>query len=128
MISPPPVFYSLKRSKKPSDVNTYFCFHLIGDDQLSSHSEMAFTTKDQDNDESGSNCASSEIGGWWYKNCGHVNLNGGGTTSLYWGSGNNLIYSEMKIRLFQGKRTPINSVTNVAVCCVGNVEVQIEIY
>ena len=105
-------------------MNTYFCFHLIGDDQLSSHSQLAFTTKDQDNDESGSNCASSEIGGWWYNNCGQVNLNGHypggtGTTSLYWGPGNNLIYSEMKLRLFHGKRT-INSATNVAVRCAGS--------
>ena len=52
---------------------------------------MQFTTIDVDNDlKSGRNCASSvKFGGWWYKACADVNLNGryGNVTSkgaIYW--------------------------------------------
>ena len=37
---------------------------------------MAFTTYDQDHDEQSVNCAADRGGGWWWKNCGHANLNG----------------------------------------------------
>ena len=38
---------------------------------------MMFSTRDQDNDESYSNCASDYFsGGWWYKMCTSINLNG----------------------------------------------------
>ena len=36
---------------------------------------MKFSTKDNDNDLYGGNCASSR-GAWWYKNCYECNLNG----------------------------------------------------
>ena len=36
---------------------------------------MKFSTKDQDNDESG-NCAEQYQGAWWYKSCYVSNLNG----------------------------------------------------
>lgn len=45
-------------------------------DNLAYHNGMSFSTVDQDNDESATNCASKNRGGWWYKNCGHSNLNG----------------------------------------------------
>ncbi|XP_071128201.1 uncharacterized protein [Mytilus edulis] len=37
---------------------------------------MKFTTKDQDNDRSSSNCASTLKGGWWFSACEYCALNG----------------------------------------------------
>ena len=39
---------------------------------------MMFTTRDRDNDVfDGANCASDYFsGGWWYRNCGLLSLNG----------------------------------------------------
>ena len=34
-----------------------------------------FTTYDNDNDNSGGNCATRDNGGWWYKSCWNINLN-----------------------------------------------------
>ena len=35
-----------------------------------------FSTKDMDNDNSGSDCANTNGGAWWYDSCGDANLNG----------------------------------------------------
>lgn len=51
-----------------------------------------FSTKDQDNDYHGENCNDKyRHGGWWYNNCGSVNLNGPyrkglvkNTTAMFW--------------------------------------------
>jgi len=54
------------------------------------HNGMKFTTIDVDNDLRSRNCAASEkYGGWWYKKCADVNLNGlyGNVSSkgaIYW--------------------------------------------
>ena len=50
------------------------------------HNGMQFSTIDVDNDvKSGENCAADvKFGGWWYKACANVNLNGpyGTVTSI----------------------------------------------
>ena len=48
------------------------------DSFTSDNNGMMFTTRDRDNDIwDGINCASEYCrGGWWYNQCGHINLNG----------------------------------------------------
>ena len=68
-------------------------------DKLTYHNEMAFTTKDRDNDEQKSyNCAVSYRGAWWFKSCRHSTLNGNyGDGSCYqWNW--SLLGSEMKLK------------------------------
>ena len=48
-----------------------------GDDLIATHNAMKFTTRDQDNDEVGSeNCAIIYKRAWWYKDYHSSNLNG----------------------------------------------------
>ncbi|XP_066896467.1 ficolin-1 isoform X6 [Kogia breviceps] len=80
-------------------------------DSLSPQNDQFFSTKDQDNDQSSSNCAVQYQGAWWYKSCHSSNLNGrylGGPHTSYangvtWRSwrGYNYSYkaSTMKVRL-----------------------------
>ncbi|XP_028411095.1 ficolin-2-like [Dendronephthya gigantea] len=44
-------------------------------DSLKKHNDMAFSTKDSDND-FGNNCAVEFKGAWWYRYCHDSNLNG----------------------------------------------------
>ena len=74
------------------------------------HSEMQFSTKDQDNDLRSDSCAETFKGAWWYKTCHESNLNGqylGGPHKTYadginWGKFRGYYYSlkrsEMKLR------------------------------
>ena len=45
-------------------------------DSLAAHNNMAFTTKDRDNDSWGGKCAVEYTGAWWYKHCHSSNLSG----------------------------------------------------
>ena len=79
-------------------------------DSLNYHNGRPFSTKDRDNDSaSGSNCAQTSKGAWWYGACLHSNLNGihydsaksdsTGVTWYYWKNKHeSLKKSEMKIR------------------------------
>ncbi|CAG2197144.1 unnamed protein product [Mytilus edulis] len=49
----------------------------ISDYLTGAHNTNMFSTKDQDNDNYGNNCAETHSkGGWWYGSCLNVNLNG----------------------------------------------------
>ena len=94
-------------------------YYVSGDagDSLSNHNHMmfstgkTFSTKDRDNDLSGSSCAQSHKGAWWYQNCHDSNLNGlylrgkhtshaDGVNWKHWRDHNySLQKTEMKIRL-----------------------------
>ena len=50
---------------------------VFAGDSMSIHNGMKFTTIDKDNDEYvEGNCAQTHYGGWWYRSCHPVNLNG----------------------------------------------------
>ena len=83
-----------------------------GKDGMAYHNGMQFSTYDQDNDKYSISCAYALQGGWWYKNCFRLNLNGPhntpswagvdkGGAKLYWydgPAGGVLSSVEMKIR------------------------------
>lgn len=63
---------------KSVTINYIKSWFILADFLTSGHNTFMFTTKDQDNDIHGRNCAVYEggNGGWWYSNCLNVNLNG----------------------------------------------------
>ena len=81
-----------------------------GDSLVSEHNNMAFSTKDRDNDRlSGSSCAVTWTGAWWYNDCHYSNLNGkylgnvkGNAKGVDWyhfkGRYLSLYFTEMKLR------------------------------
>ncbi|KAL5013008.1 hypothetical protein ScPMuIL_011559 [Solemya velum] len=50
-------------------------------DSLRYSNNWPFTTQDRDHDGYSGNCAVSEKGAWWYRNCSYSNLNGSTTTT-----------------------------------------------
>lgn len=83
----------------------------VGDGLTSYHHGIPFTNYDRDNDlRDDLNCAHYYRGGWWYKGCHAVNLNGKwgerNTLGLRWYGGINMgnqtifaTYTEMKVRI-----------------------------
>ena len=80
-----------------------------GDSMEERQNNMAFSTKDRDNDGAGSaNCAALFTGAWWYNNCLYSNLNGkylgdktGGAKGVVWHGFRqwlSLKFTEMKLR------------------------------
>ena len=66
----------------------WFVFHPLNG--------MKFSTPDNDNDgNSGGNCANYHKSGWWFNNCRHININ---IQPPYMYVAGNLIFTEMKIR------------------------------
>ena len=83
-----------------------FCLGTAGD-SLTYHSGHSFSTKDQDNDNSGTNCAVRHKGAWWYDSCYNCNLNSiyyhgqyTGTDGIKWNEwkDDSAKRAEMKIR------------------------------
>jgi len=78
-------------------------------DSLAYHNNMAFSTKDRDNDRwSGNNCAVQYTGAWWSNDCHYSNLNGKylgdasssqGVSWYYWKNDYvSFKFTEMKLR------------------------------
>ena len=71
------------------------------------HNGQKFSTKDNDNDSYGRNCATEYKGGWWYNRCHRANLNGlylNGTDAQYavgmvWKTWKGYQYSFMKTKM-----------------------------
>ena len=80
-------------------------------DSLAEHNNMAFSTKDRDNDRyPQANCAVLHTGAWWYHDCYHSNLNGKyrndqrekGLDWYHFRGWISLKFSEMKMRPLSG--------------------------
>ena len=59
-------------------------FHGNVSDSLSYSNDMGFSTADNDNDASSTNCGYFYEAGWWYKHCQMCNLNGRYDIGFLW--------------------------------------------
>ncbi|XP_033732796.1 protein scabrous-like [Pecten maximus] len=59
-------------------------YHGNATDSLEYSDEMGFSSPDQDNDGSSTNCAMYYTAGWWYKHCHYSNLNGRYQLGMVW--------------------------------------------
>jgi hypothetical protein len=66
------------------------------------HGMMAFSTYDQDNDPSASNCSSTYSVGWWHRDCYYLSIAGSASGQVYWsnasGSAEYVTWIEMWVR------------------------------
>jgi len=95
-----------EQAQYPLEVGSY---SGTAGDSLAYHNNMAFSTKDKDNDRWGGHCAANyNTGAWWYKSCHHSNLNGKylgdkddrrGAMWYAFRSNLSLKFTEMKLRL-----------------------------
>uniref|UniRef100_A0A3B3VKH1 Fibrinogen C-terminal domain-containing protein n=1 Tax=Poecilia latipinna TaxID=48699 RepID=A0A3B3VKH1_9TELE len=76
-------------------------------DSMKYHNGRPFSTRDKEPDPLGIHCAKAYVGGWWYKNCYKVNLNGlygmnSNNQGIVWidwkGKDVSIPFSEMKFR------------------------------
>ncbi|KAM4735254.1 uncharacterized protein tnxba [Anableps anableps] len=76
-------------------------------DSMRYHNGRPFSTRDKEQDPLRSHCAKDYVGGWWYKNCYKVNLNGlygmnSNNQGIVWidwkGKDFSIPFSEMKFR------------------------------
>uniref|UniRef100_A0A3B5KXH2 Fibrinogen C-terminal domain-containing protein n=1 Tax=Xiphophorus couchianus TaxID=32473 RepID=A0A3B5KXH2_9TELE len=76
-------------------------------DSMKYHNGRPFSTRDKEPDPLGIHCAKAYVGGWWYKNCYKVNLNGlygmnSNNQGIVWidwkGKDSSIPFSEMKFR------------------------------
>ena len=65
-------------------------FTGVSSDRFARHNGMKFSTPNNDND---GNCAASYKSGWWYNNCGYININYQPPSVRV-----SVLFSEMKIR------------------------------
>ena len=65
-------------------------------DSMSSHTNMKFSTHDNDQDTSSENCASVFKGAWWYHTCHSSNPNGQYLHGIISSYGDGVIWYEFK--------------------------------
>ena len=94
-----------ERAKYRLQVSSY---SRTAGDSLAYHNNMAFSTKDRDNDIYSGNCVVESSGAWWYNSCHYSNLNGKYLGNKYHNQGAmwyhfrqnylSLKFTEMKLR------------------------------
>ena len=81
-------------------------------DSLVYHNGMKFTTRDNDNDNSGGNCAQALHGAWWFNNCFFSHLNGPYHHNPVVSLNNGIIWYHWKGRYYSLKFTEMKTRRN----------------